>query len=248
MVKIENLVVQENQEVEKNLFRLKLTKGSLAPPQIGQFYLFKTEGMTLRRPISIHLYDGESLFFYYAVKGDGTRKIANLKEGQTLSVQGPLGNGFPEYSQKKILLVAGGMGLAPFLYVVKKLAMSNALTLVAGAASSKELKILSSFEPYQIEIIIASEDGSVGVQGNVLTVLKELLAKKRFDVAFSCGPEPMLKALSRQLPDIPHLVSLERNMACGTGACMGCSIKTKSGMKKVCQDGPVFDDKEVFYE
>ncbi len=248
MVKIENLIVQENEEIEKNLFRLKLTKGSLVLPKIGQFYLFKLPGMTLRRPISIHLYDGKSLFFYYAVKGEGTQKISRLKSGEAVSLQGPLGNGFKEFSKKKILLVAGGMGIAPFLYVAKQLGEDNALTMIAGARSAKELKIVRTFLPYNLKIITTSEDGSTGIKGSVLTPLKELLGKEKFAVVFSCGPEQMLRALSKEISGIPHFVSLEKNMACGTGACMGCSIKTKNGMKKVCLDGPVFLDKEVFYD
>ncbi len=248
MVKIENLTVQENEQIAENLFRLKLDKGSLVLPKIGQFYLFKGQGMTLRRPISIHLYDGESLFFYYAVKGGGTQKISQLKSGQTISLQGPLGNGFEEFSNKKILLVAGGMGIAPFLYVAKQLGENNALTLIAGASSAKELKIVRTFSPYRVNVITTSEDGSEGLKGSVLIPLKELMQRQEFDVALSCGPEAMLRALSKEISGIPHFVSLEKNMACGTGACMGCSIKTKSGMKKVCLDGPVFLDKEVFYD
>ncbi len=248
MVKIEDLTVQENEAIAENLFRLKLAKGSLALPKIGQFYLFKVEGNTLRRPISIHLCDGKSLHFYYAVKGEGTQKIAKLRSGDTISLQGPLGNGFPEFSKKKILLVAGGMGIAPFLYVVQQLGQENDLTMIAGASSAKDLKVLGSFSAYNLKIITTTDDGSLGIKGSVLNPLKELLQRERFDVVLSCGPEQMLRALSKELAGITHFVSLERNMACGTGACMGCSIKTKSGMKKVCHDGPVFLDEEVFYE
>jgi len=247
-MKIDKLKVLENLEIGKNFFRLKLERGELEIPQIGQFYMLKPDNVLLRRPLSIHHQSKKSLFFYYEKKGKGTKKLSKLRFGEYISVQGPLGNGFEITKNKKILLLMGGMGIAPFRYVIDTLHKKNNLTLLAGAKNEQGLKIMATFHTKNVKIIKITQDGSIGLKGDVVSILKTLLMREKFDLILSCGPTIMMKKITKVAFQIPHFVSLERNMACGEGACMGCSIKTILGMKKVCQDGPVFDAKEVFYE
>uniref|UniRef100_UPI003F4BDA94 dihydroorotate dehydrogenase electron transfer subunit n=1 Tax=Brachyspira catarrhinii TaxID=2528966 RepID=UPI003F4BDA94 len=233
---------------DKYLLRIK-SKESYKHSKAGQFFMLKSNTF-LRRPISLHYIDNDILEFYYQVKGEGTEYLSKLKENDTISIQGPLGNGFDtNINNKKILIVAGGMGIAPIKLLIEKLNNSNnSITLIMGGADSSAIKIMDRFDTNNIDLHITTDDGSVGDKCNTVDKTKELLKEKTFDIIYTCGPTVMMKALIKVAKEnnILCYASLEERMACGVNACLGCNIEIKdekSGyiLKKVCHDGPVFN-------
>ena len=205
----------------------------------------------LPRPISICEVDKEknALRIVYRVAGKGTSEFSEMKEGQTLEILGPIGNGFPLErcpEGKKAFLIGGGIGIPPMLGLAKKLhAEGKKVIAVLGYRDAKTF-LAKEFEEVA-EVVIATEDGSVGVKGNVITAIKEkgLTA----DTVYSCGPTPMLRGVKAFAAEagIPAQVSLEEKMACGIGACLACVCKSKEkdhhsnvNNKRICKDGPVF--------
>jgi dihydroorotate dehydrogenase electron transfer subunit len=206
----------------------------------------------LRRPISIHSVSGKKVKLIYEVIGKGTQILSKINAGDFLDVIGPLGNGF-EYGRivnksdnRKIVLVAGGMGVAPLVLLAEKLKSSKPLVLI-GAGTKSKILCEQEFKRLGCLVKIATLDGSVGFKGQVTDLLKLNLAQGSFSRIFSCGPQPMLKAVARIACEnnIDSQLSLEEHMACGFGACLGCVVSTKFGYKRVCRDGPVFSGKEL---
>ena len=208
----------------------------------------------LRRPISLHYIDNDILEFYYQVKGEGTKYLSQLEKDDILNIQGPLGNGFDiSFKDKNILLVAGGMGIAPFKLLIEKLLYNNNyITLIMGGANETAIKIITRFDTSSIDLYITTDDGSVGDKGNTVDKTKELLKQKNFDIIYTCGPTVMMKGIVNIANEnnILCYASLEERMACGVNACLGCNIEIKDNnsesgytLKKVCHDGPVFDSK-----
>ena len=237
---------------DKYLLRVKSEK-SYKQSKAGQFFMLKSNTF-LRRPISLHYIDNDILEFYYQVKGEGTKYLSKLKENDVLNIQGPLGNGFTtDIKNKKILIVAGGMGIAPIKLLIEKLYESdsnNSIALIIGGANETAIKIIRRFDTSNIDLYITTDDGSVGDKGNTVDKTKELLKEKSFDIIYTCGPTVMMNALIKvaQENNILCYASLEERMACGVNACLGCNVEIKdekSGyiLKKVCHDGPVFDSK-----
>ena len=247
---LEDCKILENVEVAKNMYLMKL-KGTKAIPETvpGQFFMLqcKNSGVFLRRPISIHYINKKEsvLEFYYEVKGKGTKDLSAAKTGDYINIQGPLGNGFiKEGTGKKVLVIGGGMGIAPMKYLLEELNnLGSNITFIAGGRNSGALKILDNIDLNGITTHITTDDGSQGTHGRVDMKMRELLEKERYDLVYTCGPEKMMESVAKIAAEnnIKCLVSLEARMACGVKACVGCSIKTKDGMKKVCHDGPVFD-------
>ena len=206
----------------------------------------------LRRPLSIHRVDDPNhLSMLFAVVGRGTLWLSQRQKGETLDLLGPLGNGFSiEPSSRKLLLVAGGIGIAPLAFLAHKaIVQKKSLTLLLGARTKDGLypkKVL----PSGIELITTTEDGSYGEKGKVTDILSRYSGWA--DQIYACGPLAMYKAIANQRQQWqkkkPVQVSLEVRLGCGIGACFGCSIKTKNGMKQVCRDGPVFNLDEVILE
>jgi dihydroorotate dehydrogenase electron transfer subunit len=204
--------------------------------------------LILRRPISIHNIDRENgiLEFYYEVVGKGTKELSSLKVGDMINIQGPLGNGFStDIKNKKIAIIGGGMGIAPLKELIKQLNKENEVIFIAGGRDKHALEILENINFKNT--IIVSDDGSIGEKKNTVEKLKEILKTEKIDMISTCGPHIMMEKVAEVAHEnnIYCEVSLEERMGCGTGACMGCSIETTKGMKKVCKDGPVFDSKEV---
>ena len=205
----------------------------------------------LRRPISLHYIDDDILEFYYQVKGKGTEYLSKLKKDDIISIQGPLGNGFDtEVKNKKILITAGGMGIAPIKLLIEKLINNNSITLIMGGSNESAVKIIKRFDTSNIDLYITTDDGSVGDKCNAVDKTKELLKEKSFDIIYTCGPTVMMSALIKIANEKNTLcyASLEERMACGVNACLGCCIELKDDkngyvLKKVCYDGPVFDAK-----
>ena len=253
---LEDCKVLENKRVNGNYFLMKLSSKNLVEKcRVGQFFMLKmkNEITILRRPISIHNADKKNgvIEFYYEVKGRGTVEMSEKREGDLINLQGPLGNGFKtDYEDKKLLIVGGGMGLAPLKYLVEDLKSSqknNKIIFIAGGRNKEALEILKNFNLGGIEVHIVTDDGSLGKKWNVIDMMKEIIQENHIDAVMSCGPHRVLELVGEIAGknEIYAEISLEERMACGVKACVGCSIKTLQGMKKVCHDGPVFDSKTI---
>lgn len=220
----------------------------------GQFVMVYPNDASalLPRPISIcENVGGKVLRLVYRVQGKGTREFSMYNKGEEVKVMGPLGNGFPveKAAGKKALLIGGGIGVPPILELSKALFKED-ITILAGYRND-DLFLNKDFKKYA-KLEIATEDGSVGVKGNVMDIIREKNLK--CDVIFACGPMPMLRAIKKYAEEqgIEAYISLEERMACGIGACLGCVCKTtkKDGHShvnnaRVCTEGPVFEAREV---
>ncbi len=231
--------IVENKEISKNIFKIRLMGGFAGEP--GQFYMLRGwEGTDpfLSRPISISdAVDGE-LTMLYEVKGMGTHIISQLKEGDSMELLGPLGTGFPDVEGKRVAIVAGGIGIAPMLYLAKKL--QSEADLFVGFRSGSYYT--DEFKNHVKDIKVSTEDGSIGHKGYVT----EIFNPEDYDVVFSCGPMPMMNAVVNKCKGKTKVyVSLESHMACGIGICLGCTVPTVRGMERVCMEGPVFSAEEV---
>ena len=250
---LENCEILENRLIagENYLMRVKGDK-TVKAAKAGQFYMLQCKNSIyfLKRPISLHYVNKEKneLEFYYEVKGGGTKDLASMKVGEIINVQGPLGTGFTtDIANKELLVVGGGMGMAPMKLLIESLSKNNKVTFIAGGRNSIAMEIMSNFDLNNVETFITTDDGSVGTKGNVIVKMEELMKSKKFDMVFTCGPQKMMEAVAKTAKkfDTKCEISLEARMACGVKACVGCSIKTKFGMKKVCHDGPVFDSETI---
>jgi len=203
----------------------------------------------LRRPLSIHRRSGSNLALLFAVIGRGTEWLSQRQKGDVLDILGPLGTGFCIYQDSKnLLLVAGGMGIAPLVALADDaLSQGCSATLVMGARDASYLYPESEL-PYGLEIAIGTEDGSKGQKGLLTEVLPPWVNKA--DQIFACGPIPMYQAISRDIGVLcgkSTQVCLEQVLGCGYGICYGCTIETVNGPKQVCQDGPVFELREIVW-
>lgn len=239
-------VIMENKQVYENVFKMKLQIS--IPARAGQFCMIRgwDREPLLSRPISICDRDENSLTLLYIVVGRGTQMLSNLKAGQNAFVLAPLGNGFEIENFKKAALISGGIGIAPMLLLAKTLkARGIKVDLYAGF---REMEYFTrEFKDYTDSIHIASENGLCGSRGNVLNIF----SNQDYDMIYSCGPNKMLQAIKKNLGEQyadKLQLSLESHMACGIGACLGCTVNTNSGMKRVCADGPVFYAKEVIFD
>ncbi|MCM8786907.1 MAG: dihydroorotate dehydrogenase electron transfer subunit [Candidatus Omnitrophica bacterium] len=222
----------------------------------GQFIHIKIDEVFLRRPFSIHNIKNNTVYILFSVRGRGTQKLSKYKKNDTLDIIGPLGNGFDyKNSDKKInLLIAGGMGVAPLVFLAKKLNMIKRdckNIVILGVKNKMNLLCKKEFEKLNFSVYISSEDGSFGYKGTAVSLLRVLLKKEKIEKAqiYACGPKEMFYQINKVLRNYPHIncqVSFEQFMGCGLGICCGCVIQTKEGYKKVCIDGPVFDLKRVY--
>lgn len=243
-----DLTVREALAVGKQFVLLRLTSENPLPEMLpGQFVevrVDETPSVLLRRPISIHYYDKETneLGLLVQLVGNGTRWMATLKAGDVLNIVLPLGNGFTLPADKTVrpLLVGGGVGVAPLLYLGMKLKeMGVTPTFLLGSRTENELMQIAEFEKYG-PVYITTENGAVGEQGYVTQ--HSVLAREQFGQVYTCGPKPMMVAVARWAKGagVPCEVSLENKMACGVGACLCCVEDTKEGNVCVCKEGPVF--------
>jgi dihydroorotate dehydrogenase electron transfer subunit len=222
----------------------------------GQFVMARCGGNTvLPRPFSIHRADGDQLALLFNVVGKGTARLAELKKSDTLDIFGPLGNGYtinPE--SKNLLLVAGGMGIAPLYFLAETAAGDGRkVTIISGARSGDCLLPVTppqrlydrGMQPADFNVVCATDDGSEGFKGLATQLIPHYL--KGIDQIFACGPVAMYRTMAQmpELKNIPVQLSLEIVMGCGIGICYGCTIRTKNGLKQVCKDGPVFEMGEV---
>lgn len=252
-----DLTVTENLRLHVNYVLLKLTSSSSLLPEMlpGQFAEIRIDGSPgtfLRRPISINYVDKErnEVWFLVQLVGDGTKRLGEAKTGDTINVILPLGNNFtmPLKASNKLLLVAGGVGTAPMLYLGQQLAETGSKpTFLLGARSDKDLLQLEQFAAYG-DVYTTTEDGSHGEKGYVTQ--HSILNKADFEQVYTCGPKPMMVSVAKYAKSkgINCEVSLENMMACGIGACLCCVENTIEGHLCVCKEGPVFNINRLLWQ
>jgi len=225
----------------------------VATAKAGQFVTVRCgEKLTLRRPLSIHqLTDSRYLHLLFKIVGKGTIWLSQRHKGEKLDVIGPLGKGFSiEPASNNLLLVAGGIGIAPLVFLANTAANEGMSVKLLVGARTKDGLYPQKHQPSEIETIITTEDGSDGEKGKVTDILSRYADWA--DQTYACGPLAMYQTIADQRQQWqkkkPVQISLEVRMGCGIGACFSCSIKTKNGMKQVCRDGPVFSLDEVILE
>ncbi|MFH1504337.1 MAG: dihydroorotate dehydrogenase electron transfer subunit [Candidatus Omnitrophota bacterium] len=242
--------VKEIRKVKEDVFLLSFFSAYLAKQACpGNFLHLKINSVILRRPFSIHKVEKDKVFILFRVRGKGTKVLSESKNGDVLDIIGPLGKGFEIgrlTSDLVNVLVAGGIGVAPLMFLAQKLDKGKNMILL-GAKNKKEVLCEQEFKKLGFKTYIATEDGIKGIKGTVLDLLKDLLANFGFQSQvniYSCGPAEMFYAMKKIVEKYPRVncqVSFEQFMGCGLGTCCGCTIETKNGYKKVCKDGPVFD-------
>jgi dihydroorotate dehydrogenase electron transfer subunit len=251
-----DLRVKSVEKIHERYVLIRLTDVNPLPEMLpGQFVEIRVDGSPstfLRRPISINFVDREQneLWLLVAAVGDGTRKLVQLQPGDTLNCLLPLGHGFtmPESKDEKVLLVGGGVGVAPLLYMGAEM-QKNGIepTFLLGARTSKDLLMLDIFKRYG-RVCVTTEDASEGERGFVTN--HSILQKEHFSRIATCGPTPMMKAVAAfaKKANVECEVSLENLMACGLGACLCCVEKTTEGNLCVCKEGPVFNIRKLLWQ
>ena len=230
-----------NKEIARNTYEWVLS-GDISGIRAGQFVNIRLDGFYLRRPISVCNAEGERLTLIFKVVGDGTQKMAEAAEGEKFLVLTGLGNGYDlSKAGHAPLLIGGGAGIPP-MYMAARLLTERGIipTVILGFNTACEVFYKDEFEALGCTVIIATADGSVGVKGFVTDAMRGL----DYTYFYTCGPEPMLKAVYNTSATEGEF-SFEERMGCGFGACMGCSCETKYGYKRICRDGPVLKKEEI---
>lgn len=245
------------QEIAPGIYDMWLTTELAQEAKAGQFIGVypHDKSKILPRPISICEVDKENnrLRIVYRVAGGGTEEFSSYKAGKKVDILGILGNGFPldAAKSKKVVLMGGGIGIPPMLELAKELSVAGENVTAVLGYRDRNLFLKEDLDKYA-DVVIVTEDGSVGVKGNVLTAMEE--KNIQADVIMACGPMPMLRAIKRysEEKNCKAYISLEERMACGVGACLGCVCKTKEkdhhshvNNARICTDGPVFDAEDV---
>lgn len=236
--------IQSNLPLTGDVYRMVLAGDTSAITIPGQFVEIALPGKFLRRPISVNDWEDGKLTLIYKVVGSGTEQMTALSAGDTLDILTGLGNGYDlSRSGENPVLVGGGVGIPPLYALCKQLlATGKHPQVVLGFNKESEIFLYDQFRALGVDTYLATADGSVGTKGFVTDVLKNL----NYSYFYSCGPMPMFRAMEGMVTTSGEY-SMEERMGCGFGACMGCSIQTRSGAKRVCKDGPVFPREEVFY-
>ena len=232
-----------NEALTDVVYKMVLKGDTSAITNCGQFVDLRLPEKYLRRPISVCDYNEETLTLIYKVVGSGTDIMSRLQPGTQLDILTGLGNGYDlSVAGDAPVLVGGGVGVPPMFNLCKKLmAEGKHPQVVLGFNTGAEIFLAEDFKALGAEVYIATADGSVGTKGFVTDVIKNL----NYTYFYSCGPMPMFRAME-QVMATSGQYSFEERMGCGFGACMGCTIQTKAGYKRVCKDGPVFFREEVF--
>jgi len=249
-----------NNFINNEIFRLDFVWPSahtkLATPKAGQFFMIKPKqsAVFLGRPISVAKWEPDTVTFLIALRGQGTRELAAMRTGEEAELIGPLGNAWADFLSTvenggKIALIGGGIGLAPLNALLCETS-AHRFDLYAGFRTGfkcdEEKNALLGAANQANNIIIATEDGTDGHKGRI----PDFLEPGQYAAVCACGPEPMLKAVAEKCraAGVPCFVSLEKRMACGVGACLGCTVKAVSGNRRCCADGPIFKADEVIFD
>lgn len=259
--------IAKNTPLNKNHNLLVLKPlGASKKPQPGQFYMIRVGDCydpLLKRPFCIFRNISGKLYFIYRIRGKGTEKLKQMQKGKVVDILGPLGNGYSLSERKNTpLIVIGGVGIASAFSLAEK--FSKKAHIFYGGRTKDELLMLTELRKITKNLIISTNDGSVGAKGTVIDTLNKFLTFDSFAsgeparggrlsalnlILYACGPAPMLEAVSKiaRGNGIKGYLSMEENMACGVGACLGCAVKTKNGYKRVCKEGPVFPIEEIVW-
>ena len=237
--------IVSNEALTDSVYKMILSGDTSAITAAGQFVNIQLDGMFLRRPISVCDYDDATLTIVYKVVGKGTAAMSRMAPGTRLDILTGLGNGYDlSLSGDKPVLLGGGVGVPPMYNLAKKLmAEGKAVTVILGFNTKSEIFYEAEFKALGCDVIVATADGSYGVKGFATTPLAEL----SYTYFYTCGPEPMLKAVYKAT-NTSGQMSFEERMGCGFGACMGCSCKTLTGYKRICKEGPVMKKEEILWE
>ena len=238
------LTIAENIPLTDSVYKMRLVGDVSAITAPGQFINIKLDGLFLRRPISVCDVSEDSVTILYKVVGTGTEQMSQMKEG-VLDVLTGLGNGYDtSLSGEKPLLLGGGVGVPPLYLLAKKLiAEGKSVTVILGFNTKDEIFYEEEFKALGAKVYVTTVDGSYGIRGFVTDAMKDL----EYSYFYTCGPEPMLKAIFNASQTSGQL-SFEERMGCGFGACMGCSCKTITGYKRICKEGPVMKKEEILWE
>ena len=234
----------ENTKLTATVYRMRLVGETSHITRPGQFVNIKLDGFYLRRPISVCDCNGDTLTLVYKVVGKGTEAMSKMTEGE-LDILTGLGNGYDlSLSGNKPLLLGGGVGVPPLYLLAKELLKEGKeVSVVLGFNTKDEIFYEEEFKALGAKVLVATADGSYGVRGFVTDAMKDL----DYTYFYTCGPEPMLKAVCKVASTSGQL-SFEERMGCGFGACMGCSCKTLTGNKRICKEGPVMKKEEIIWE
>ncbi len=234
--------IEENIKLTESVYKMILS-GDTSEIKCGQFVNILLDGLYLRRPISVCDCEDGLLTIVYKVVGKGTEKMAQMTKGE-LDVLTQLGNGYDtSLSGDTPLLIGGGVGVPPLYKLAKELiAQGKKVSVILGFNTKDEIFYEEEFKALGSGVTITTVDGSYGVKGFVTDALPE-----NYSYVYTCGPEPMLKAVYKNISTSGQF-SFEERMGCGFGACMGCSCKTITGYKRICKDGPVLKKEEILWE
>ena len=234
-----------NEALTDSVYKMVLSGDTSAITAAGQFVNIQLAGKFLRRPISVCDYDETTLTIVYKVVGKGTAQMSAMTVGESLDILTGLGNGYDlSLSGDKPVLLGGGVGVPPMYNLAKKLvAQGKSVTVILGFNTQTEIFYENEFKALGCKVIVATADGSYGIKGFATTPLAEL----DYTYFYTCGPEPMLKAVYKATVTSGQM-SFEERMGCGFGACMGCSCKTLTGYKRICKEGPVMKKEEILWE
>lgn len=237
-------ILKDNTPVAKNVYRMTIEGDTSAITAPGQFVNIRLDGLYLRRPISVcDVCDGV-LTLIYKVVGEGTDAMSRLSKGASLDLLTGLGNGYDTSKSGEMpLLIGGGVGVPPLYLLAKKLiSEGKRVSVVMGFNTADEVFLADEFSKLGCSVTLTSVDGSVGTKGFVTDALPE-----SYTYVYTCGPEPMLKAVYSAVTTSGQF-SFEERMGCGFGACMGCSCETVTGYKRICRDGPVLEKEEILWQ
>jgi dihydroorotate dehydrogenase electron transfer subunit len=240
-----SLTISDNSRLADGIFRLVLSGDTSAISAPGQFVDLKLPGFFLRRPISVCDWEPGRLTLIYKVLGRGTEAMTRLAPGAELDVLTGLGNGYDlAPAGDRPLLVGGGVGIPPLYGLAKRLlAAGRTVTAVLGFNRAAEIFLAEEFRALGAEVILTTADGSTGIPG---LVTDGMAAAGEYTYLYTCGPEPMLRAVYGACRTAGQF-SFEERMGCGFGACMGCTCRTKYGSKRICRDGPVLEKEEIVW-
>ena len=236
--------IVSNQPLTENVYKMVLQGDTSHITAPGQFVNIALSGLYLRRPISVCDLEGDQLTIIYKAVGKGTRQMAQMQEGD-LDILTGLGNGYDlSLSGENPVLLGGGVGVPPMYLLAKKLiAQGKKVQVILGFNTKSEVFYEEKFKKLGCEVAVTTVDGSYGEKGFVTDVLREM----DYSYFYTCGPEPMLKAVYKASKTSGQM-SFEKRMGCGFGACMGCSCKTITGYKRICKEGPVMQKEEILWE
>ena len=236
--------ILSNEALTDSVYKMVLGGDTSAITASGQFVNIQLDGLFLRRPISVCDYDEKTLTIIYKVVGKGTEAMSRMVSGK-LDILTGLGNGYDlSVSGENPVLIGGGVGVPPMYNLAKKLLeQGKKVTVILGFNTKNEIFYEEEFKKLGCTVLVTTVDGSYGIKGFVTDALKDV----PYTYFYTCGPEPMLKAIYKASATSGQM-SFEERMGCGFGACMGCSCKTLTGYKRICKDGPVMRKEEIAWE